>query len=141
MRTNPTNRNHRLVREKFWVLQLQLVGLEKSPTQVKIAGCIFTHSICVICNCKAEAITDHPQYRRSSLKLSKYGTPNTRVIQSIRNRRLIREEFWVLQLRLAGLSKSLSTVNLARRGVAGCICVICNRVRQLPITQNTILVV
>ena len=31
-------------------------------------------------------MTDYRKYRRNYLKLSKYGTANTRVIQSIRNR-------------------------------------------------------
>ena len=88
IRRNPTNRNHRLIGEKFWVLQLLLVRSEKSPSQARIAGCVFTNWICVICNCKARTIADYLKYRQNYLRLSKYRTANTRGIQSIRNRHL-----------------------------------------------------
>ena len=145
MRTNPTNRNHRHIGEKFWVLQLLLVRWEKSLPQAKIAGCIFNNWIWVICNCKAGAITDHPKYRPSYLKLSKHGTANTGVIQSISNRQLIREEFRVLQLQLTGLHISLSQLKIAWIALTRRICVICkSKLHQetlgfgdLQITQNT----
>ena len=72
------------------------------------------------------AIADHVKY---SLRYVKFGEcqvePISR-IQSIRNRKLIQEEVWVLQLRLAGLHKSLSKFKIAWIPLTRCICVVCN---------------
>ena len=67
-------------------------------------------------------------------KSSKCGVESIKGIQSICNRKPVAEEFGVLQLQLVGLQRSFFMVNFAPIGVACCICVICNWVRELPIT-------
>ena len=72
-----------------------------------------------------------PRITDEVVKTSKCGFEGSREIQSICNHQIIGKTFGVLQLRLVGLQKSPFMVNFTHIEVACCICVICNRVRQL----------